>query len=92
MTIDDLKIDELEHFVAYAFREIDIQFMGSLPNNQSKLAYINRMLNTTSAQNNLASFRLAKLWKAVGAVLEGAVKAISDAFINIGNGLRGIIK
>ena len=92
MSIDDLKIDELEHF-AKVFRDIDLQFMRSLETPEDRLAYINGMLNTTIGQGMILSFRWQKLVEAVSTAFRGAAKMIgnifagaADAFRRIGNG------
>jgi len=87
MTIDELKIDEPEHF-AEIFREVDLQLIRSTDPEQA-LWYINAMLNTSLCQSRLASFRMQKIWSAIKATFSNAAQAISDAFGNIAKGLRG---
>lgn len=90
MTIDDLKIDELEHFAAHAFREIDMQFMSSLPSNDRKLEYINLMLNTSVAQSNLMAFRLQKLAKLFIDAYKNIFTALGKVFGNVAESFRRI--
>lgn len=91
MTIDDLKIDELEHFVEHAFREIDMQFMRSLPSNDDKLRYVNGMLNTSIAQGALLSFRWRKLTQAVADAFKPIIEAVSGIFKGISDTLKRLM-
>lgn len=91
MTIDDLKLDELEHFAKSTFREIDMQFMKSLPSNDDKLAYINGMLNTSIAQGALLSFRWQKLTQAVADAFKPIVEAVSNVFKGISDTLKRLM-
>lgn len=88
MTIDELKIDELEHF-AEIFREVDLQIIRSADPEQS-LWYINAMLNTYICQQRLAAFRWKKLQAALVEAFRGVAKTISNVFAGIAETFRRI--
>lgn len=86
MTIDDLKIDELEHF-AEIFREVDLQLIRNAESEQA-LWYINAMLNTSTCQTRLVAFRFAKIWSAIKSGMATIIQGVSDIFSRMAKGLR----
>jgi len=88
MTIDDIKIDELEHF-AQIFREVDLQIIRQAEPEQA-LWYINAMLNTYTCQQQLAAFRWQKLVTAVGDAFRCVAKTLSNVFSGIAEAFRRI--
>ena len=88
MTIDELKIDELEHF-AQIFREVDLQIIRSADPEQS-LWYINAMLNTSTCQARLVAFRWQKVQAALVEAFRGVAKTISKVFSGIAETFRRI--